>query len=618
MYKHFKNQGYNPELSSHQIYFIQRWGELLENTHIHYRKLLKPSIRSVLKESLRVIDYFKDQTLYEHNVFEILEEVIETLKNNLVLKKVYSEDFNLVKSRIERFLSNRQAFKELKSESDKYKQLNLPYTIITTLYNKLDNADIPKIYSNYLKDELGKSNLSFEIVDHLTELVISELIYEGHNKQYLFKWGNGVFITDPEPNFLKRIERIKELGKKNRREFDCFIPLKLPEGYNSLFSHRDGKITFHKNPETLGTSFIEENDIDERYHQGLCEFFKTDKHISKIRLESTDEVAAINLAREELISTTKLFTLENKHKQYYPGNLSDAIVYDFNGNQINMNPHIEIYQHGLQISNNEKYIKINLSSKMNNKYQGLDQLLQWCRVIQDSPKETGLVAMWSLLEYLFVTESFNKRQNILDYATPYICHFYLKSLAWRTRDILKQSNDQNLLLIEEVKKIFGDEAIDTSKNEVKLHYFIKFLATNKPKADEIYKDKILEQRYIGLINRYLSLRGKKLWFGEYLDNLKKQVHSDFLRAYRLRNILAHQASMDEDFLDEIYDMIAFYLKLIIDDLLFTITSQPNNSVHDLVLVKRESYEDYLVELINIDKIDNVDFKKLITTKSLLV
>lgn len=214
MYKHFKNQGYNPELSSHQIYFIQRWGELLENTHIHYRKLLKPSIRSVLKESLRVIDYFKDQTLYEHNVFEILEEVIETLKNNLVLKKVYSEDFNLVKSRIERFLSNRQAFKELKSESDKYKQLNLPYTIITTLYNKLDNADIPKIYSNYLKDELGKSNLSFEIVDHLTELVISELIYEGHNKQYLFKWGNGVFITDPEPNFLKRIERIKELGKK--------------------------------------------------------------------------------------------------------------------------------------------------------------------------------------------------------------------------------------------------------------------------------------------------------------------------------------------------------------------------------------------------------------------
>ncbi|TKI72809.1 hypothetical protein FC756_00525 [Lysinibacillus mangiferihumi] len=96
-----------------------------------------------------------------------------------------------------------------------------------------------------------------------------------------------------------------------------------------MFTHKGGKITFHKNPEVLGTNFIEENTIDERHHQGLCEFFKTDKHIAKIRLESTDEVAAINLAREELISTTKLFTLENKHKQYYPGNLSNAIVYDF-------------------------------------------------------------------------------------------------------------------------------------------------------------------------------------------------------------------------------------------------------------------------------------------------
>ncbi|MBP2242945.1 hypothetical protein J2Z40_003527 [Cytobacillus eiseniae] len=618
MYKHFKNQGYNPNLNSHQIYFIQRWGELLENTHIHYRKLLKPSLRSVLKEALRVIDHFKDQVLYEHNIFEILEEVIETLNNNIVLKKIYPNDFNLIESRIKNFLSNKQTFMELKSELDKYKHLNLPYTLMTTLYNKLENEDIPKLYANYLKDELNKPTLSFETVDGLIELVISELIYEGHNKQYLFNWGNGVFIIDSEPNFLKRVERISELGKKNRRPFDCFITLKLPEGYDSLFNHKEGNITFHKDPETLRVEFIEEYSLEEPYHKQLYEFFQTDKHISRIKLESTDEVAAINSAREELISTTKLFTLENKHKQYYPGNLSEAIVYDFQGNQINMDPYIETYQQGLQISNNEKYIKINLSSKMNNKYQGLDQLLQWCRVIQDSPRETGLVAMWSLLEYLFVTDSFNKRKNVLDYAIPYICHFYLKSLAWRTRDILKNNNSENLTLMEEVKNILGEKAIDNLKKEVKLPYFIEFLATNKQKALDIYSDKVIEQRYIGLINRYLSLRGKKLWFEKYLETLKEQVHSDFLRAYRMRNILAHQASMDEEFLDEIYDVIAFYLKLIIDDLLYTITLQPNNSVHDLVKVKRESYEDYLEELKNLDKVEDVNFKKLITTKSLLV
>lgn len=196
----------------------------------------------------------------------------------------------------------------------------------------------------------------------------------------------------------------------------------------------------------------------------VYDFFQTEKHISRIKLESTDEIAAINSAREELIITTKLFTLENKHKQYYPGNLS--------------------------------------------------------------------------------------------------------------------------------------EAIDNSRKEVKLHYFVKFLATNKQKALDIYVDRIIEQRYICLINKYLSLRGNKLWLEEYLDALKGQVHSDFLRAYRMRNILAHQASVDEEFLDEIYDVMTFYLKLILDDLLYTIILQPNNSVHDLVKIKSESYEEYLKELRN--------------------
>lgn len=51
MYQNLKKDGYNPSLSTHQLYFNQRWGELLENTHIHYRKLIKSSLRSVLKES---------------------------------------------------------------------------------------------------------------------------------------------------------------------------------------------------------------------------------------------------------------------------------------------------------------------------------------------------------------------------------------------------------------------------------------------------------------------------------------------------------------------------------------------------------------------------------------
>jgi len=33
---------------------------------------------------------------------------------------------------------------------------------------------------------------------------------------------------------------------------------------------------------------------------------------------------------------------------------------------------------------------------------------------------------------------------------------------------------------------------------------------------EIYTDKVIEQRYIGLIKKNLALRGKKLWFRDFL------------------------------------------------------------------------------------------------------
>lgn len=602
-----------------QIYFIQRWGELLDNTHLHYRKLFKPALRSVLRETLEVIEHFKDQVLYEHNVFEILNELIETLNFNVVLKNFFSDDFELLTSRLRNFLSNRKSFCELKSESDKNRRLNLPYTLIAALFNKLEREDIPKLYANYLKKELNKPRVSYELVDTLSKLLISELIYEGHNKQYLYKWGSGVYIVDSEPNFSKKIERISELGNKNRRLFECLITLKLPHGYESLFKYREGNITFYDDPGRLRDKLVEKYDNSKTNHRNFYEFFQTDKHVARIKLYATDEIAAINSARENLISTTKLFTLENKHKHYDPGNLSEAIIYDNQGNQLNMDPYIEYYQQGLQISNNEKYIKINLNSKKSNKYTGLDQLLQWCRVIQDSPRETGLVAMWSLLEYLFINDPFNKRKSIIEYATPYICHFYLKSISWRARKILKKNNDdENLRLIEVIKSTIGDKAIDNRKNEIKLHYFIEFLATNKNKAMEIYADKVIEQRYIGLINKYLALRGNRLWLRDYLRKLKKQAESDFLRAYRVRNILIHQASIDEELLDEVYDTLAFYLKLIIDDLLYTITLQSNNSVHQLVKIKKESYDDYISRLENINKVDDIDYKGLIKTKSLLV
>ncbi len=76
--------------------------------------------------------------------------------------------------------------------------------------------------------------------------------------------------------------------------------------------------------------------------------------------------------------------------------------------------------------------------------------------------------------------------------------------------------------------------------------------------------------------------------------------------------------MGIEVLNDIYDIISFYLKLILDDLLFSMKSQPENSVHDMVKIRKESYTQYLNKLKNIKSTSDIPFKELITTKALLI
>jgi len=71
---------------------------------------------------------------------------------------------------------------------------------------------------------------------------------------------------------------------------------------------------------------------------------------------------------------------------------------------------------------------------------------------------------------------------------------------------LKGNNyKENLALIQKVKNIVGDNAIDSRKNEIKLHYFIEFLATNKKRAMDIYTSKVTEQKRT-MAENYMSIQ----------------------------------------------------------------------------------------------------------------
>ena len=79
---------YSERLKPHQLYFILRWGELLSGEATHFRKLLSPSFRAVLQEALSVIENYHSGVLFENNIFEIIQEVRETLKDSFILTQL--------------------------------------------------------------------------------------------------------------------------------------------------------------------------------------------------------------------------------------------------------------------------------------------------------------------------------------------------------------------------------------------------------------------------------------------------------------------------------------------------------------------------------------------------
>ena len=141
-------------------------------------------------------------------------------------------------------------------------------------------------------------------------------------------------------------------------------------------------------------------------------------------------------------------------------------------------------------------------------------------------------------------------------------------------------------------KVFGPNSVD--KDEIKKHYFLKLIVDYPSKIKSITEGNPFFLRYVGLLHTLLTNRPQKaeLNLVENLRGIEKIVKSDTMRAYRIRNLLTHQAAVDEVFFDETYEKMSYYLKLVLDDLLFSMKSQPSHSIFQLVYLKKESYDRY--------------------------
>lgn len=586
-------------LDSSEIYFILKWGEIFHKVPLNYRTIIPLCSRSILKESIEVLKLASLGILKEYNVTNILETLIESIKSDEILRPRFKRDYDHLLNELSIFDSNVKAQKDEKGAESverknigRERQRKTLLLLCESLLNKMESTNILKIYNEFLKTNVFKAK--YGQIDRYVELLAGELLHEGHSKQYLFGWGEENLVFNSK-SFSDRLDNLLKIGKKEIKQYECIfelcidrIHLTFPPLYKS-----EGNVVF------VESRKMELNRLKDLIKQGdvigVGDFFTRDGQLARVTVKAVDIYSAVDEAKRRLISITKIFNLHPKFTRFDPSIGEYLVIYTEHDKKITYF-HDKAKQDVLTLGESIKLFEIKTTTLTEESYKGLDQLLQWCRVVQESPKETSIVAMWSMLEFLFASEQKDKFGAVLKYSKAYIAHYYAKSLLNRTNKLLrKDSTSYNNL--KNALNTYKPNSLTTAGN-IKLECLFEYVTENESLVQSIYQKDTIGKRYISLIKMLTTIKSskgkepKRVWLLHFLEQVEMQVISDLQRAYRVRNILAHQALSEGDHLDDIYNKLIFYVQIILNNVIYSMKKQPYNTIQQLNELKFITYENY--------------------------
>ncbi|WP_350343891.1 hypothetical protein PRVXT_000252 [Proteinivorax tanatarense] len=582
----------------------------MNEEHTHFRKLTHPSLKMVLDETLHSVRLFKKRVLYSYHIESVVKELIDTIVR---YKHLYlTRDMEMLKFWLMDFIKEWKQLRDEEFESRKIRKVEEVERIIQVFNNKLGRKPTIDWHVDGLQELLNNEKTRYSQVDESLELLVSELLHMGHSKKHLYSWGAGVFIYEQDSDFESRLLRIKDLGKHNKREFECCLKLSLPshKDYNFLNSNSEESIINFKNNSYLKEK-IEEYTLEENK---INDFLSEEEGLSFaiVKVEALDNCAAASRARELLESRVKLFRLDKKLQTYNESIKKEVMVIDISGKRVNLLP-ILPEEPKLVVDNVNNYIQLLITQESEYSSE-IIRLLEWIRVVQESPKETAFIAIWSLLEFLFNHDSFTgKRQSVIDYSIPIIGSSYAKKSLNRTLQRLKVGRENGILFKKMNSQI--EDSFEVRRKKIKKHVYLAFFNDKGDKAASFYTGKVIETRYIRLMSQMLQVKkvGKKrcVFLLDSIERVEKQVENDLSRIYRVRNMLTHEAKVPIYLMEEVYEKMVFYCKILLEDILYTWFQERCSSLSQVVTIKRKSYIEYKKNLqkISSKQIENTDVKQ---------
>ncbi len=571
-------------------FFYLRWLELFDDkTYISWQLRTSDvfSVIAEMEDSICIIKFFPN---HHHNILLLVNELINLIETNFLLKKDFSEGLFLAKKLKEIYNSN-------------IKNIDKQNTIIFEAYlNKLKCVfiSLKDYYINKLRYLLQNGTNEKKELDLVVSNLVTLLKNEGYSYFYL---KNLINVFSQNKKEIEKITEFISLITKDIVSYQCHYLVKINDTY--IKSLQDlGFIDIKKQEEYIftsdkSTSFLEQDTkgvIILYQIQALDEYSALEKSIIEInklknKTEFIKSKSIINIIHKKIFlieeNSNKEFLLEKSCFQFYKINAPKNIF-----------------------SSLEKLFKLdNVKNKNCNLYNSSINYYFLSKKTDES--SLCFLNLWIALETIFQENDGNSIiGRIKDNLPEIVASFYIKDLLRElSKDIVRclelyDFTDFNSLFPNSTKKNISSKdlilILTDEKNGNKIKKLLAFASQNElfgfrinEMWEKFFKDKTILKKRIEL----------------HINNMRWQVS----RLYRIRNKIMHQGVDGIELSHYTHHLNHYYLDVFYR-VLNTIIKNKNCSITNSIVIIKTNMEFFLKKLNDKEKIFyneiyNLDFSE---------
>jgi len=565
-----------------QEFVIQRWLDKTRQGALEYCCVPLFSTFRLITNLKSFVPLLRNGLMARYNISQLASELLFRLGRVGWLKALYPSEIAYLEDKLQQL----QASAKNKAKVNDVLE-NIGY-VIEAFASKIRSSGLLRQQIGEVAVILEQQQCDFIVLQQLDEALdelLSDAFHLGHSSDFLYRWMQRYVIGRPsertDSSYVDRLLEAPFLGEDSI--FIVFVPTYLPEG----IVVGDYPVT-SEIPEQYRVWENFGNAISRLTHDaGQAGKAAPGKQWLVLELTASDYQAAIDQAERntQLLFNTRL--AQHSIRRSVEGQFLVAVKKHNTGVFVGAFPSSPDYkQEALQ---NAGYLfQLSTSNHNAETYARLERALYWFygTFRTRSPLETKFNNLWIAAEYLFSKEKERQLGTVAmkRFMAPYVV------MNWARSSLLE------LCRLADYFEIAVPREISTVSNEWKGISLASLwdwcycqITDEVSSCVPVNLDPVLAYR-VQLLGRIHPLSDDGHELSRFVAVLEKRIEFDIDAFYRTRNRLVHEAATEIVDLERIFKRLDFFLRNVLEQLLFRFRFNSLVSLEALHVSYREHYE----------------------------